>query len=502
MEIDEFIGKYRNHPVLFCGAGMSLRYLENSYSWDGLLSKLSRDLFGDEKKYLDIKYRAKNNGGYDYAAIATELEDCFERILSSEAPERFEQVNNVFYEKMSSGISTSRLKIYLAEILKELNFKAGIEEELKSLKKARKNVGSIITTNYDLMLEELFDFSPLVGNDILLSNPYGAIYKIHGCVAKPDKIIITSRDYAVFDRNYELIRAQLISLFIHNPIIFLGYGVGDSNIKDILGTIFNYVDRDSEIAKKVQSNFLLVEYCADTNSRKILEHDIVLSDEIVVRINKIKTNDFSSIYEGVSALKLPVSAMDVKRVQDLVQEIYSGSKDDGSSIRVVIAEDVDSLKNSDKVLAIGSSKTIYTYMTSKNFIIDYFRLVKERNESIIKLIDDVVISKEQWFPCYAYSIVCTSLSKAEVLKEQQKEKILTLYNKAKEVKGGVPVYHSISDIEREELAKSKHEGIIFFNVLEDNISADNLLIHLDGIEDKNNTGYKRLLCLYDYVVNK
>lgn len=39
MDIQEFISKFKNHPVLFIGTGMSLRYLENSFSWDALLKK-------------------------------------------------------------------------------------------------------------------------------------------------------------------------------------------------------------------------------------------------------------------------------------------------------------------------------------------------------------------------------------------------------------------------------------------------------------------------------
>lgn len=97
---------------------------------------------------------------------------------------------------------------------------------------------------------------PLIGNDILLSNPYGSVYKIHGCVDKPESIIITENDYKSFRERYELIRAQLLSLFIHNPIIFLGYNLGDDNIKTLLKTIFSYVDVNSDISEKFVIIFL------------------------------------------------------------------------------------------------------------------------------------------------------------------------------------------------------------------------------------------------------
>ena len=124
------------------------------------------------------------------------------------------------------------------------------------------------------MIEQLFSFNPLIGNDILLSNPYGSVYKIHGCVSQPEKIIITERDYVEFEQKYELIRAQLLSLFIHNPIIFIGYNIGDKNIKDILKTVFSYVDYNSDTARKVRDNFLLIEYEKDSKNVEVLEHDI------------------------------------------------------------------------------------------------------------------------------------------------------------------------------------------------------------------------------------
>ena len=53
MNIQEFISNYHNHPVLFVGTGLSLRYLENSYSWDSLLQKVAKEFNPDSEYYLD-----------------------------------------------------------------------------------------------------------------------------------------------------------------------------------------------------------------------------------------------------------------------------------------------------------------------------------------------------------------------------------------------------------------------------------------------------------------
>ncbi|WP_257145357.1 hypothetical protein [Bacillus cereus] len=81
MRIGAFISEFKNHPVLFIGTGMSLRYLENSYTWDGLLAYISKELKGNDEFYYDLKYKYQINGEYDYPKIATDLEIEFDNIL-------------------------------------------------------------------------------------------------------------------------------------------------------------------------------------------------------------------------------------------------------------------------------------------------------------------------------------------------------------------------------------------------------------------------------------
>ncbi|MDI1222346.1 SIR2 family protein [Acinetobacter sp.] len=349
MHINDFISQYKNHPILFVGTGISLRYLKDSYTWDGLLKKITYELKGNAEYYLDLKSSCVENGKYRYDKIATLLEDEFTNLLAKDRLGKFQSVNDAFYKNMSEDIVVTRLKVYISMLLSATEIKEEKLEEITKLKKVCKNIGSVITTNYDNFIETLFEFDPLIGNGILLSNPYGSVYKIHGCISQPSKIIISEDDYNCFNNKFELIRAQLLSLFIHNPIVFLGYSIGDENIKSILKTIFTYVEPNSEDAKRIRDNFLLVEYEEDSTSQEICEHDIDLEGFSTIRINKIKTDDFGAIYEALARLELPVSAMDVRKVQSIVKEIYAGGE-----IKVSITEDLDSLKNSDKVIAIGS----------------------------------------------------------------------------------------------------------------------------------------------------
>ncbi|QHS55456.1 SIR2 family protein [Mucilaginibacter sp. 14171R-50] len=493
MNISEFISQYKNHPVLFIGTGFSLRYLRNSYTWDGLLAKIAFDLKGNNEYYLDIKASSEENGKYKFEMISSKLEMEFNRQLQEERNGKFKDINDIFYENMAKGVNLSRFKIYISQIFSTLDFRPEKADELSELKKIRKNISSIITTNYDNLIEQTFEFNKLIGNDILLSNPYGSVYKIHGCRTLPGKLIITTEDYQIFFQKYELIRAQLLSLFIHNPIIFFGYSIGDENIKSILKTIFTYIEPNSEQAKKIRANFLLVEYDSGSMSNEIVEHDIDMEGFSTIRINKIRTDNFSAIYNSISSLQLPISAMDVRKVQAVVKEIYSGG-----NIAVKITEDLDLLGNAAKILAIGTDRTIkYDYLTSSETLANYFKLIDEANSQTVGLIDKYVIPKTQYFPIYGFNLINANLTSAAALKENQKIKI---QGYLADVPAACQTLHATVQgiLDDNSVPKSSKSRAIFWSIMNDKVSIEDTEKYLRDYNNKKNTEFKRMLSAYDF----
>lgn len=495
MNIKSFIEKYENHPVLFIGAGFSLRYLENSFTWEDLLKHISYELTGNNETFLDLKSNSQNpDGTFSYEKIAGKLELLFNEALSNDRNGKFKEVNDIFYENMNEGKNLSRFKIYISKLQNDLNIKEQKQEEIAALKKVRKNIGSTITTNYDELIENLFEFSPLVGNDILLSNPYGSVYKIHGCVSQPDKIIITEEDYDLFDKKYELIRAQLLSLFIHNPIIFIGYNIGDDNIRKLLKTVFTYVTPNSEIAEKIKSNFLVIEYDENSDNLEVHDHDIVLEDMVTLRVNKLKTDNFLEIYNALASIQLPVSAMDIRKVQSVVKEIY-----EGGNIQVSIVDDINNLRNDEKILAIGNVNRIsYEYQTTGELMENYFKIIEEDNFQLLQLIDKYVIQKEQFFPIFAFSNINNKLNCAEKLKEQQKKKLKgTLERIHKNHKTENNTVKGI--LEDESISVSGKYDAILYSTLEGNLNLIEVEQYLRAEPDKQSTAYRRVLCAYDFM---
>ena len=250
----------------------------------------------------------------------------------------------------------SRFKIYISQLLADLKLRRSttIDSEITEFKNASNNIGSVITTNYDCFIENTLGFSPVVGNDIFLTNPYGAVYKIHGCVNDISKIVITDKDYEKFDDDYKLIQAQLISLFIHNPIIFIGYKISDVNIKKVLKTIFSYIPINTEIANKVKANFLLIDYEKNSTNINVSSHELDI-DGTSITINTVKTDDFKSIFNAISSLTLSITVQDLRKVKSVFRDIEIGE----SKLKVQFAENLDNLKNCDKVLAIGNNLHVF-----------------------------------------------------------------------------------------------------------------------------------------------
>jgi len=56
VHISNFIKGFKNHPVLFIGTGLTLRYLDNSYTWEDLLKKISLDVSDDNEKFYNRRF--------------------------------------------------------------------------------------------------------------------------------------------------------------------------------------------------------------------------------------------------------------------------------------------------------------------------------------------------------------------------------------------------------------------------------------------------------------
>ncbi|MCC3742927.1 SIR2 family protein [Rouxiella badensis] len=495
MNIKDFFTGYRNHPIIFVGAGFSMRYLTVSYSWPGLLEKICVELTGDNELYKDLARENSNkDGDVNLPALASRLEEIFDGKLKEDRHGKFKDINDEYYRSDDTSSNLSRFKIFLSRLVNVNELREGVENELEDLTRASKNIASVITTNYDSFIESSIGYNAVIGNDILMSNPYGAVYKIHGCVTRPESIIITDKDYDYFNKKYELIRAQLLSLFIHNPIIFMGYKIGDPNVKKVLKTIFSYIQPKSDVAEKIKSNFLLIERNTGVETLDVVSHDIEVDESGVISINKVSTDNFSGIYKAISELHLPVSVMDIKRAESVFGKIK-----EGGNIKVKLVGDLESLSNDELVFAIGSVNTIKIHMqTPQEMMENYFDLISNKEIHVVSLLDKFTIQKSSYFPSFGFSTFCSEVKCLPKLTINQKEKLTSYFGSIK--KGHRLTEVSIEDIySKHSESPIKMENVIFFNAYSKTISSKELEDYLRSYENKRSTGYRRLLALYDYI---
>ncbi len=149
-------------PFLFLGSGFSRRYL-GLENWGGFLSKFC--LAGKPFEY----YLSAANGSYP--KVATLLAKDFNEYWWTAA----EYASSVerFKSRVVDESSALRIEIcnYLATLDQSIAIQSEYSEEVKLL--ANLNVDGVITTNWDMFIEQLFpEYKTFIGQkELLFSNP-------------------------------------------------------------------------------------------------------------------------------------------------------------------------------------------------------------------------------------------------------------------------------------------------------------------------------------------
>lgn len=143
---------------------------------------------------------------------------------------------------------------------------------------AKKSVAGIITTNYDLFFETyLSEYKVYIGQQALLFSQLQGIaevYKIHGSLNDPQSIVINEKDYKEFKEKREYLAAKLLTIFMEYPIIFIGYSISDSNIRDILSSIVKCMS--NEQVEMLKNKFIFVDYDDKMEGMKLVKHPLLL----------------------------------------------------------------------------------------------------------------------------------------------------------------------------------------------------------------------------------
>ncbi|WP_242241702.1 SIR2 family protein [Bacillus cereus group sp. BfR-BA-01309] len=303
-------------PILFVGTGLSMRYL-NAPNWIGLLDML---IHRNPNCIYPIAYYTQNCE--DNPHIASLLIEEYNKY----AWDNYR--NGVFPEKLyeSNNHNSMFLKYQICRIFERImgNFKLEdhpLSEEIELLRKLKPH--AIITTNYDKMLEKIFpEHSVTVGQQVIKSKEslrIGQILKIHGCIDKPEEVVISREDYKKFHKKQKYLTAKLLTYFMEHPIIFLGYSLSDSNIKKILLDIAEMV---CESPEEIVENIWFIEWSKEPISNEYKppsDKYIALDDGKSIRTNYVLLHTFEELFKNLD--QGDVSS--VNALQSLEDKIYN-----------------------------------------------------------------------------------------------------------------------------------------------------------------------------------
>jgi hypothetical protein len=286
-----------SRPILFVGSGMSRRYLD-APDWIGLLEQLIK--LNPNSKF-PIAYYAQNTGN-NLPKVASAIVEQYQDY----AWEQYEKDEFPAYLYDTSYTKSIFLKYKAASIVRGLTDKFVIEghplqaelEKFSSL-----NPHALISTNYDGLLEKIYpNYSVIIGQQVIRrkeATNIGHILKIHGCMTKPEEIVISHEDYETFNNKQKYLTAKLLTYFMEQPVVFMGYSLSDENIKSILAEISEIVSGERD---EVVNNIWVVEWSKElipSDYKPATDKTVDLGNGKSIRVNYLLVNKYERLYESL-----------------------------------------------------------------------------------------------------------------------------------------------------------------------------------------------------------
>lgn len=510
---------FHQKPFFFIGSGISIRYLDLP-DWEQLLQIASRRIDNNNIYfYKSIKTKVSNNlqdqnitdKSKILPAVASELSRIYnERFFSDE---NFESdLKDKYFDDINSDVPP--FKLLISNLVSSLNYNQTYSIEKNEFIKLKSHISGIITTNFDLFLESIFDdFDVFISQDDLINSKLyydSEIYKINGCVKKPNTIVIDAMDYNEKIKKEKYLSSKLLTLFIEYPIIFMGYSINDENILQILRDL--NICLNDEQRNNIVSRFLFVEY---VDSFEDQGFDVVQKEGI--NFTRIKLYHYKILYQCLNNnIREGVPAKLIKRAKELISSLIENNSKDREK---VFLSNIDSKSIKDETIAIhlAGNESIFN--------------VGYRNIDTEKVYEDLIFNSYGFDPALMIKNFC------EFDKARYSSSILPLHQYLKSYNGIVPpftfkrIIYSIDDLFTTPNQKQKHQNHVKFTSISEILNQDistNKKIEciLYSIENFNlgelksyildtynsgyygklknvtKTNYKKILVYYDFLINK
>ncbi|WP_170572755.1 SIR2 family NAD-dependent protein deacylase [Ruegeria atlantica] len=342
--IRDLLQDFEVQPILFIGSGMSRRYF-GAPTWIELLREV-RDIVGEFAPDFDY-FRQKYEGDPEKIGSA----------LSEFVFEWAWKDGKLFFppEYFSEGVSKEAFIKHLCCMILSDKTPNSVEKdheyfrELEALKSVRPH--AIITTNYDLFLETLFEgYEAISGQTILRynANSFGEIFHIHGDVEAPETIVLTENDYAEWGAKKKYVSAKLLTYFAEHPVFIFGYSVTDGNVKSIVRDIAQIL----ECGDGLIPNIFHVIWDPEKDGSGRPDVSVIQCDDREYRVQAIYTSEFRWVFDALKS-KAAMTSVNPKLIRALAArtlklirtDIPTGSVQVNYDILEKVAKEKDELPN-------------------------------------------------------------------------------------------------------------------------------------------------------------
>lgn len=513
-------------PVLFIGSGISKRYLYNYPDWDGLLDmtfrKYNSDIF-QFQKHKDSLIRQGLSPFDVNIQLATIIENEFNNAFFDRKV-KLNIGNNKNPNWVRKGISP--FKMYLSSFFKKIKLyrREDLDNELNKFKLLKTKISAVITTNYDLFIEnEIFpdDYTVFTNqSDLFGANSYNIaeIYKIHGSATDANSIVITEADYKKFNASRKLIIAKMLTLFAESPIVFLGYSFTDENIQTIIVDFLGCLS--PEQLENIREHFIFISYKKGEQSLKEIQRTIITQAGDEIPITEIRTDNFELVYDTLNKITPGISPIKIRETKRVIKNIVDTSITSEQAESVIVG--IDDLSNIDLTskplaIAIGYKENILNKFgyglfddelifedilyNNKNFdadsmCIDRFKSIPStRLLPVFKYIKNATMEPSSDSRLYKYIELHNSVEKIIAKKVEKSIKNLPVFYNYEEL---------LSEIETK-TDVNKKSGLLLKNIrnfsLEQVREMCKIIYNYDKISTKTSTHFKRCVMYLDLLEN-
>ncbi len=398
----------KKQPIFFIGSGLSKRYLDTP-NWEGLLTQIAEKVACDYKtiaescneEYEEIAreleyYCFRNAGSEELEAYKTGRRKIFRNLIAEifkqyaqkyaedmvlkQSEEFNEEIINQLQGVGSIETSSDASKIQkLAEgydnITKNmLKYSDSLKKELEIQALQRISPRAIITTNYDTLLEEIIFTQRCnvhIGQGGFSENRCGDgtkmdLYKIHGCVTKPESIIITKEDYDNFSSKSKYLYSKLFTFFWEYPVIFIGYSITDRNIKDILTAMIEIMTEEQK--NEFLEHIWIVDYAKSDEKERVEDKEIELSNGKQIKVPCFYLKYYLDLFQTISQVGSVqrFGELDFTISENVIELLIEPLYQQQDEIKVVVRELLQNALDACKKKGIPAKVNIKVYETDND----------------------------------------------------------------------------------------------------------------------------------------